>query len=97
MLAVLQDPKGDMRCQKNEAAKIAGSIQIEEKVAILHTEVQNKGVLNSGEVTKRGGRRNNKGFPNCRIHVHQRSLINVTSSNSFFKYNLRRLKSRHMV
>ena len=41
----------------NETAKIAGSIQIKEKVALLHTVAQNKGVLNTGEVTKRGGRR----------------------------------------
>ncbi len=41
----------------NEAAKIAGSIQIEEKVVLLHIMALNNGVLNTGEVTKRGGRR----------------------------------------
>jgi hypothetical protein len=41
----------------NEKTKIAESIQIEEMVAILHTVALNNGVLNTGEATKRGGRR----------------------------------------
>ena len=41
----------------NERAKIAGSIQIEEMVVLLHTMALNSGVLNTGEVTKRGERR----------------------------------------
>jgi hypothetical protein len=41
----------------NEKAKIAGSIQTEEKVVLLHIMALNNGVLNTGEVTKRGGRR----------------------------------------
>ena len=41
----------------NEAAKIAGLIKIEEKVVLLHIVALNNGVLNTGEVTKRGERR----------------------------------------
>ena len=41
----------------NEKAKIAGSIQTGEKAVLLHTMALNNGVLNTGEVTKRGGRR----------------------------------------
>jgi hypothetical protein len=40
----------------SEAIKIAEKRLIEEQVALLHTVAQNKGVLNTGEVTKRGGR-----------------------------------------
>jgi hypothetical protein len=48
---------GGIRWLNNEAVRIAESIQTEEKVAILHTGVQNKGVLNSGEMTKTGGKK----------------------------------------
>ena len=41
----------------SEAIKIAGKRLIEEQVALLHTVAQNKGVLNTGEVIKRGGKR----------------------------------------
>jgi hypothetical protein len=40
----------------SEAIKIAEKRLIEERVALLHTVAQNKGLLNTGEVTKRGGR-----------------------------------------
>jgi len=41
----------------SEAIKIAEKRLIEEQVALLHTVAQKKEVLNTGEVTKRGGRR----------------------------------------
>ena len=41
----------------SEAIKIAEKRMIEGQVALLHTAALNKGVLNTGEVTKRGGRR----------------------------------------
>jgi hypothetical protein len=41
----------------SEAIKIVEKRLIEEQVALLHTVAQNNGVLNTGEVTKRGGRR----------------------------------------
>jgi len=81
-------PIGVIRWLTNEPAKIAGTIQIEGKVTTLHTVVQNKGVLNTGEVTRAGGRRDKKGFPKCRIYAHQRSLLNVTSSNMFLSITL---------
>jgi len=41
----------------SERAKIAEKRLIEEKVVLLHTTALNNGVQNTGEVTKRGGRR----------------------------------------
>jgi len=37
--------------------RIAETIQIEEKVVALHTMVQKKGLSNTGEVTKTGGKK----------------------------------------
>ena len=74
-----------------EAVKIAGSIRIEEKVVDLHTMAQKIEAQDTGEVTMTGGDKKYKGFPKCRIHAHQRSRVNVTFSNPFFKYNLWRL------
>ena len=45
----------------NEVARIAGSIEIEEKEVFLQTVAQNRGVSSIGEVTKTEGRRINKG------------------------------------
>ena len=41
----------------NEAAKIAGSIKIEEKEVVLHTVAQKREVSNIREVIKTGERR----------------------------------------
>jgi hypothetical protein len=49
-----------MRLLTNEKVKIAGSIQIEEKVVLLHALNQKKGVSGTEEVTKIGGRIKNK-------------------------------------
>jgi hypothetical protein len=44
----------------NELGRIAESIQIEEKVVLLHALNQKKGVSGTGEVTKIGGRKKQK-------------------------------------
>jgi hypothetical protein len=45
----------------DEAAKIAGSIQIEEKVVLLHTVALKREGSNTREVTKTGEKKINKG------------------------------------
>ena len=53
----------------NEPIKIAEQIRIEGMVAILHTKVQNKGVLNTAEVTRTGGTRTKKSIDNNHMVV----------------------------
>ena len=47
---------GGIRWQTSEPIKIAERRLIEDKVTILHTMAQSKGLSSTGEVTKTGGK-----------------------------------------